>query len=130
MGNRLSRGRPSAATGGRGAAMADLRAEMLTAADLIAGQFPRVAARLRQAAATPPDRWALRRHVLRQIRHQHYGDQRKTVAAKNIAAAWAVWAADPDHDALPGSLASAFDRLDRLGFRPLKWRQIDKQLDG
>jgi hypothetical protein len=109
--------------------MADHRVELLAAADMIAGTYPRVAARLRQAAATPSDRSAIRGHVLRQIRREHFGDQSKTVAARNIAACWRIWVADPDHDALPGSLGAYFARLARLGCRPLKERRIFDLLD-
>jgi hypothetical protein len=102
------------------------------AAAAIAATHPEAAALLRRIAtgAHPPtpDPNALKRTVLRRLWRQHHAGLERCPAAMAIAAAWRAFVPtgwEPPLD----TPAAAYDRLHRLGARPLAWRTIADLLD-
>lgn len=84
---------------------------------------------LRAAAANhgpPIDRDWVRKQALRRIWRLHLPGLPRSVAARQISAAWSI--AD-EAESVPGSLDDMLGRLARDGFRPLAWRRIDELLD-
>ena len=70
---------------------------------------------------------AYRRLILRRIRAEHYSGMSRTVAARQIAAAWSRWRAD---DPAPrGTLAAFFALMAMRGITPKGWRTITDDLD-